>query len=82
VATSDGKVRAHDTDTGDVLWSATLPAGSEGLPSMYEAGGRQFLVVPAASAINSGGGYRPPGVSPAPVRQIPGAYVAFALPRR
>jgi quinoprotein glucose dehydrogenase len=82
VATSDGKVRAHDTDTGAVLWSATLPAGSEGLPSMYEANGRQFLVVPAASAINSGGGYRAPGVPAPPAQAIPGAYVAFALPRR
>jgi hypothetical protein len=48
---------------------------------MYEAGGRQFLVVPAASPINAGGGYRRPGDPPPP--QAPaGAYVAFALPAR
>ena len=81
-ATTDGKLRAYDADTGAVLWTRTLPAGSEGLPSMYEAGGRQFLVVPAASPINTGGGYRAPGSaapSPAPVS---GAYIAFALPAR
>jgi quinoprotein glucose dehydrogenase len=83
VATSDGKVRAYDTDNGAVLWTASLPAGSEGLPSMYEANGRQFLVVPAAAPIAAGGGYRAPG-APAPVTSEPpaGAYVAFALPTR
>jgi quinoprotein glucose dehydrogenase len=79
VATTDGKLRAYDTDTGAVAWTATLPAGSEGLPSMYEVNGRQFLVVPAMSPIASGGGYRAPG-TPAPAPQsVSGAYVAFAL---
>ena len=81
VATSDGKVRAHDEDTGKVLWTATLPGGSEGIPSMYEVNGRQYLVVPASSKINSGGGHKNPG-SPAsgPAAAAGGAYVAFALP--
>ena len=82
VATTDGKVRAHDEDTGKILWTGTLPAGSEGVPAMYEVSGRQYLVVPASSRINSGGGHRPPG-EPAidPVVGTP-SYVAFALPRR
>jgi quinoprotein glucose dehydrogenase len=82
VATSDGKLRAHDTETGAVLWTKTLPAGSEGLPAMYEAGGRQFLVVPAMSPINSGGGYRAPGAPAPPAQAVSGAYIAFALPQR
>lgn len=49
VALRDGKVRAYDEETGAVLWTANLPAGSEGIPAMYEADGRQFLVVAAAS---------------------------------
>jgi quinoprotein glucose dehydrogenase len=83
VATSDGKVRAHDQDTGKVLWIGSLPAGSEGIPAMYEVGGRQFLVVPASSSINSGGGHRDPSVS-LPATTLPGAraYVAFALPEK
>ena len=82
VATTDGKLRAHDAETGAVLWTTTLPAGSEGLPSMYEANGRQFLVVPAASPINAGGGYRRPGTPAPPAQNIAGAYIAFALPQR
>ena len=78
VATTDGKIRAHEEETGKILWTATLPAGSEGLPSMYEVNGRQFLVVPASSRINSRGGHRPGDL----VEPEPGSrsYVAFALP--
>jgi quinoprotein glucose dehydrogenase len=82
IAASDGKIRALDEDTGKVLWTATLPAGSEGIPSMYEAKGRQFLVVPASSKINSGGGHAGSGRTlPSAVRaDLPKGYVAFALP--
>ena len=82
VATTDGKVRAHDEETGKVLWTGTLPAGSEGVPAMYEVNGRQVsLVVPASSRINTGGGHRRPGEPRAdPVVGHP-SYVAFALPR-
>ena len=83
VATTDGKVRAHDAENGKVLWTATLPAGSEGLPSMYAVNGRQFLVVPASSRINTGGGHQIPGAAPATETRSPLAgYVAFALPQR
>ncbi len=81
VATTDGKVRAHDEETGKVLWTGNLPAGSEGVPAMYEVNGRQFLVVPASSRINTGGGHRRPGEQVAEPTGTPG-YVAFALPRR
>jgi quinoprotein glucose dehydrogenase len=84
IASTDGKVRAHDEETGKVLWTADLPAGSEGLPAMYEANGRQFLVVPASSRINTGGGHQSPG-STAPVsepRSPLAGYIAFALPRK
>ena len=81
IAASDGKIRALDEETGKVLWSATLPAGSEGIPAMYEANGRQYLVVPASSNINSGGGHAGSGGTPQTVRSdLPKGYVAFALP--
>ena len=78
----DGKVRAHDEETGKILWTGTLPAGSEGVPAMYEVNGRQYLVVPASSRINTGGGHVRPG--DAPIEPAAGArsYVAFALPRK
>lgn len=83
VAASDGRIRALDADTGKVLWSAVLPAASEGIPAMYEAKGRQYLVVPASSNLNAGGGHPK-------VRQsqyaLPGGrpkgYVAFTLPAK
>jgi quinoprotein glucose dehydrogenase len=80
VAATDGKVRAHDEDTGKVLWTATLPAGSEGLPAMYEVNGRQYLVVPASSRINLGGGHPSAGASEPAVGTR--SYVAFALPQK
>jgi quinoprotein glucose dehydrogenase len=78
VAGSDGKIRGYDANTGNVLWTAPLPAGSEGIPAMYEANGRQFLVVPSSSRINTGGGHNGSGGT-AP--NSPRAYVAFALPK-
>ena len=80
VAASDGKIRGYDADTGEVLWTASLPAASEGIPAMYEAGGRQYLVVPASSRINAGGGHAPSGN---PAESTPtgvSAYVTYTLP--
>lgn len=83
IAASDGKIRALDEETGKVLWSAALPAGSEGIPAMYEAGGRQYLVVPASSNINSGGGHPASrGKAPTVHSTWPKGYVAFALPAK
>ena len=80
VGASDGKFRAYDEETGKVLWTATLPAGSEGIPSMYEVNGRQYLVIPASSNVNPGGGYQRPGETAAPPSATRG-YVVYALPR-
>ena len=54
----DGKLRAYDADTGNVLWTFALPAGTQGIPAMYEVKGRQFLTVNATSPIATG---RPAG---------------------
>jgi quinoprotein glucose dehydrogenase len=69
----DRKFRAFDKRTGKLLWEATLPFSGNGTPATYEAGGRQFVVVPA-------GGGKGQGQlnTPAPSG---GTYVAFALPR-
>ena len=81
IAASDGKLRALDEETGKVLWTAVLPAGSEGIPAMYEVGGRQYLVVSASSKINVGGGYGVSGATAQVTRpNLPKGYVAFALP--
>jgi quinoprotein glucose dehydrogenase len=77
---SDGKLRAHDEETGEVFWTATLPAGAAGIPAMYEIKGRQYLVIPATSELNPGGGYSATGKPPSPPSVTRG-YVVYALPR-
>ncbi len=79
VATAqDRQLRAYDRDSGEVLWSYTLPGGSEGIPATYELRGRQYLAVPVAA----GAGLFAPRLSP-PLSLPPmtRAYVVFALPR-
>lgn len=63
----DRKFRAFDKAIGKLLWSATLPFSGNATPAVYEADGRQFVVIAA------GGGKSPSGGSG-------GVYVAFALP--
>jgi quinoprotein glucose dehydrogenase len=66
-AALDAKLRAFDKRTGELRFEAPLPAAGFATPAVYEADGRQFVVVAA------GGGKlgRPPG----------DRYVAFALPK-
>ena len=73
----DGKVRAFDTDTGKVVWTASLGGAIRGAPSMYEMDGRQYLLVPASGDIPEAA-LPPDGVAPI---GLPKGYVAYALPR-
>jgi quinoprotein glucose dehydrogenase len=70
-AGEDAKVRAYDVETGKVLWTGALPAGSRGIPAMYEVDGRQYLVVNATQGVT--------GPRAGLVGAGPRAYVAFAL---
>jgi quinoprotein glucose dehydrogenase len=77
IAGGDGKVRAYDEDTGQELWTGTIPGSSSGIPVSYEANGRQFVVF---SSLPGGGGRRggrPDDLPPA----TPRGYIAFALPQ-
>jgi glucose dehydrogenase len=75
---ADRKVHVYDSGNGAEI--ATLPLGgpTSGQPSMYEQGGRQYLLVTAASV-------EPPATGPAaiPVSQPhkgPTGLIAYALP--
>lgn len=46
-ATIDRLFRAFDTKTGEVLWSAELPAGARSTPMTYVHKGKQYVVVSA-----------------------------------
>ncbi len=76
--TRDRKVRAIDTQTGKVLWEATLDAALEGMPAIYEVNGREYVVFCAAAQATTHT-HDLPG-QPALRAPIPGAYVAFTLP--
>jgi glucose dehydrogenase len=65
----DRKFHVFDKTTGKLLWETTLPAAGNATPAMYEADGRQFIVIAA------GGGKSEKDPSG-------GSYVAFALPAK
>lgn len=69
--TRDKKVRAFDVDSGKVLFEAEVNAALEGIPAVYEVGGKQYIVFCAAAQV---------GLTPSTQETIRGAYVAFALP--
>ena len=41
----DKKFRAYDKLTGKLLWETVLPAAGNATPSVYEIGGREFVVI-------------------------------------
>lgn len=67
--TPDRKLRAFDADTGEELWAGELPWGGYAPPAVYEAEGRQFVVIAATGGGKLGG-------------EVGDAWVAFALPER
>jgi quinoprotein glucose dehydrogenase len=79
VATAaDRMFRAHHSDTGEVLWSAALPDGSEGIPASYEVNGRQYIALPVAA----GAGLFAPRLNAGDAQSGERYYVVFALSRR
>jgi glucose dehydrogenase len=75
---SDRKFRAYDQDNGKVIWEFNLPAGSDGVPAVYEIGGREYVVIPVGGA-----GQTPPRAASAKeLPPGPGGYMAFALPKK
>jgi len=75
-AGGDNFIRAWDGDTGRQLWASRFAGNFVGSPVMYETGGRQYLLVPAANTAG-GRGAPPPPPNPGPL-----GWVAYALPRK
>lgn len=46
-ATTDNLIRAYDIETGEELWNDELPAGGQATPIIFEAAGRQHVVMMA-----------------------------------
>ena len=86
----DNRIRAWDSDTGRQLWSAAFGGNFLGSPTMYQMGGRQYLLVPAASTPPGRGRGAGPAAAPqggtpaqgAPAAPAPMGWVVYALPSR
>ncbi len=79
----DRKFRAYDKKTGKLLWEALLPQSGNATPITYEVGGRQYVVIYAATHARSvmDSRLRLAGLAAgANVKQAGASYVAFALP--
>ena len=46
-ASMDNFIRAFDTNTGQVLWEAELPASGQATPMTYTINGKQYVVIAA-----------------------------------
>jgi len=70
---TDRTFRARDAATGQVLWEYDLPAATEGVPAIYQVGGRQYVTIPVGGVghFANGLGLGEPG---------PSQYMTFALP--
>jgi glucose dehydrogenase len=80
VTAADRKVHVYDSASGKQLWELRLGGSTTGSPSMYELGGRQYLLVTAAAGGNRGSG---PAAADAtlPPPAGPTGIVAYVLPR-
>lgn len=65
-ATTDGKFRAFNKYNGGLLWEVDLPAAAFATPAIYEANGRQYIVIACGGGKNK--------------TKSGDSYVAFALP--
>jgi quinoprotein glucose dehydrogenase len=79
---SDKTIYAYDSQTGETLWSKQLPAAPEGVPALYEVGGREYLAVCARDTeeprLRPGQAAPPPD----PNKKVVQGYYVFALPAK
>jgi len=69
----DGYVHAFDKDTGKILWETEIEGHPDGIPAVYEVGGRQYVAFYA-----SGGGGN--GIITKKSQPEAQGYYVFALP--
>jgi len=79
-AGNDSKLYGLNSETGKVIFTKELPNGSQGVPAVYEANGREYvlLAVSGGATVYPPGAYMPPGGVMPPA--ISKGYIAFALP--
>jgi len=72
---SDKTLYAYDAVTGKTVWAKQLPAAPEGVPAVYESGGREYLVICARDTDV------PRGAPLDPNKPVVQGYYVFALAR-
>jgi quinoprotein glucose dehydrogenase len=82
----DNLIRAWDSDTGEQLWASRFGGNFTGSPAMYETGGKQYLLVPAAGAPAAAGGAgvgtaAAPDSGPPGSASVPLGWVVYTLPQ-
>ena len=78
---SDRTVRAYSEETGKVLWERELESNPEGIPAVYEVGGREYVAFCARSGRvfdNIGA----ESIAWKPGKPEAQGYYVFALPKR
>ena len=80
---SDNKLRAYDRDSGKPVWAKELPAGPEGVPSIFEVNGREYIAISARPAAALGGmeGSPPQSARSNTKQGQTQGYYVFALPQ-
>ena len=73
---SDRMVRAYDKETGKVLWEREVDANPDGIPAVYETGGRQYV------AFFAGVGRSYNGIAWKAGKPEGQGYYVFALPKK
>ena len=71
---SDNKLHIYDKDTGKQISELELPVGPEGIPAVYEVGGREYIVISARPNVEA------PGIQKSDAPKETQGYYAFALP--
>jgi quinoprotein glucose dehydrogenase len=79
-AGNDSKLYVLNSADGKVIFTKDLPNGSQGVPAVYEANGREFVLfsVSGGGTVYPEGAYMPPGGKSTPATSK--GYIAFALP--
>ena len=80
---SDSKIHIYDKDTGKQITELEVAGGPEGIPTIYEVNGRQYIAMSARASSDKVVGDQPKlsAKSDEPAEQTQGYYV-FALPEQ
>ncbi|NJO24585.1 MAG: PQQ-binding-like beta-propeller repeat protein [Bacteroidia bacterium] len=71
---ADGRVYAYDADNGNILWKSDLGRTNPGgIPAMYEANGKQYLVVCSTGRLKD---------KTKKEEDVPRGYIVYALPEK